>query len=78
VFSLVFRNATNGIAVGGDYTKEKEVGETLPLRKMEVKPGKAWLASIRKAIAPAVTLIHGLGIYIAVGPSGTDSSNYRR
>jgi len=74
VFSLVFRNATNGIAVGGDYTKEKEVGENVAITK---DGGKTWQSLAREhpqGYRSAVALIHGLEILIAVGPSGTDSS----
>jgi photosystem II stability/assembly factor-like uncharacterized protein len=78
VFSLAFWEGGHGVAVGGDYTKEKEAEGNAALTS---DGGRTW-----RAVAPAgrprgyrsgVALMpgsHGPAL-IAVGPSGSDYSN---
>jgi photosystem II stability/assembly factor-like uncharacterized protein len=77
VFSLTFWDARHGVAVGGDYTKEKDsTGNAATTddggRTWKAVRGNARPAGYRSAVArvpgaPSPTLV-------AVGPSGTDYS----
>ena len=77
VFSLVFRDARRGVAVGGDYTKEKDAEGNAATthdggRTWKAVAGAARPSGYRSAVAraegpTAPTLV-------AVGPSGTDYS----
>jgi len=76
VFSLAFSDADHGIAVGGDYRKEREPGDNLAVTN---DGGRTWafagatrLRSFRSAIG-YVPGSKGQRL-IAVGPAGTDSS----
>ncbi len=76
VFSLAFRDADHGIAVGGDYRLERKSGDNLALTH---DGGKTWafaggtrLRSFRSAVA-FVPGSKGRRL-IAVGPGGTDAS----
>lgn len=83
VFSLTFRDALRGVAVGGDYTKESDAGGNVAVTD---DGGKTWRAprgsgprgyrsGVARVTAPrphngrVLTLAH-----IAVGPNGTESS----
>lgn len=77
VFSLVFWDARRGVAVGGDYNKEKDAegnaattddgGRTWKAVAGAARPSGYRSAAARVAGAKALTLV-------AVGPSGTDYS----
>jgi photosystem II stability/assembly factor-like uncharacterized protein len=84
IFSLAFADALHGIAVGGDYRKERDSGDNLASTS---DGGKTWsflgtaanpvftptrLRSFRSAVA-FVPGSKGQGV-IAVGPGGTDLS----
>jgi photosystem II stability/assembly factor-like uncharacterized protein len=76
IFSLAFADAQHGLAVGGDYRKERDSGDNLASTS---DGGKTWsfigparLRSFRSAVAFAPGS-KGLGV-IAVGPGGTDLS----
>jgi photosystem II stability/assembly factor-like uncharacterized protein len=73
IFSIAFRNASNGIVVGGDYKKEGEAAENMALTH---DGGATWraaagLSGFRSAVAYVPS--HPRTI-VAVGPSGTDVS----
>jgi photosystem II stability/assembly factor-like uncharacterized protein len=73
IFSVAFRDALNGVVVGGDYRKEGEAVENVAVTE---DGGRTWttvngLTGFRSAVAyvpgPNSTVI-------AVGPSGSDAS----
>ena len=75
IFSIAFRDALNGIVVGGDYAKESETRDTAAITK---DGGKTWtavkgLSGFRSAVA-YVPGSNGTRV-IAVGPSGADCSD---
>ncbi len=76
IFSLLFRDAKHGVIVGGDYTKEREVGNNAAWTS---DGGKTWrLAESKRpnGYRSGVALVGGTkgrGL-VAVGPSGTDFS----
>ena len=71
IFSIAFRDARHGVIVGGDYTKEKEAIDNVAVTS---DGGATWtlgtgLSGFRSVVA------YSQGVFIAVGPSGTDVSN---
>ena len=76
IFSLAFSDALNGLAVGGDYQKERESGDNIA---RTTDGGHTWslagatqLRGFRSAVA---FLPGGKGVRaIAVGPAGSDFS----
>jgi photosystem II stability/assembly factor-like uncharacterized protein len=77
VFSLAFSDALRGVAVGGDYTKEQESGQTAAL---SFNGGANWQA-VGERVRPGgyrscVVYVPGTrGLtFVAVGPSGSDYS----
>lgn len=76
IFSLLFWDARHGLAVGGDYTKEREVGKGAAWTS---DGGKTWrLIETRQPngyrSGVALALKTKKRELIAVGPSGTDFS----
>jgi photosystem II stability/assembly factor-like uncharacterized protein len=74
VFSVVFRDADHGVAVGGDYTKEAEIGENIAETN---DGGKTWgkLANAHpQGYRSCIELVPRTRAMIAVGPSGADYS----
>jgi photosystem II stability/assembly factor-like uncharacterized protein len=78
IFSIAFRDPQRGIAVGGDYRKEREPGDNIAITtdggRSWVMPADARLRAFRSAV---VFVPHrGRGAeYLAVGPSGSDRSS---
>lgn len=76
IFSLAFRDAKNGIAVGGDYKKEREGSDNVAVTR---DGGETWslpkqrLRSFRSAVA-FLPGSRGEKL-IAIGPAGTDASS---
>jgi 3-mercaptopyruvate sulfurtransferase SseA/photosystem II stability/assembly factor-like uncharacterized protein len=76
VFSVAFRDAKNGVAVGGDYRKEGDPGENLALTTdggaTWTAPGATRLRGFRSAVAylPGVAS----AVIVAAGPAGSDFS----
>jgi photosystem II stability/assembly factor-like uncharacterized protein len=75
IFSLAFRDANIGIAVGGDYRREAEAGDNLAVTgdggMSWIVPGPARLRGFRSAVAFA----HGGSAWLlAAGPAGSDVS----
>ena len=73
IFSLNFRNATDGVAVGGDYLKPNDSVETAAYSR---EGGKSWQSA---TIPPhgyrsAVAYDASTKTWITVGPNGTDIS----
>jgi photosystem II stability/assembly factor-like uncharacterized protein len=73
IFSLAFKDAKHGIAVGGDYSKEKDVSDNAAITN---DGGLTWqlvrgLSGFRSAVAYVPRL---KGAVVAVGPSGSDYS----
>jgi photosystem II stability/assembly factor-like uncharacterized protein len=76
IFSVTFWNAKQGVAVGGDYTKEKEAKDNVATTK---DGGRTW--TLIKGRSPGgyrscVVFIPGTvsPVLIAIGPSGSDFS----
>ena len=76
VFSIAFFGGTDGVAVGGDYRKEREQSDNIALTSdggaTWSLPGSARLRSFRSAVAyvPGVKA----RTLVAVGPAGSDIS----
>lgn len=74
IFSIAFRDAQNGMVVGGDYRKE---GEAVDNAAITHDGGATWtkvagLGGFRSVVAAIPGEAKG---WLAVGPSGTDISN---
>ena len=72
VFSLAFRNARHGVAVGGDFTKPRK-GEDTTSR---TRTGKRWVSGgDASGYRSGVDWVTGhRGTLVAVGPTGSDIS----
>jgi len=71
IFSIAFRDAKNGVIVGGDYTKEKEAVENVAITN---DGGATWtLGSGLSGFRSVVAYVEGT--VIAIGPSGADVSH---
>lgn len=74
IFSVAFRDAKNGVAVGGDYSKETDADDNLAVTN---DGGITWkLAKGLSGFRSAVAYAPGTSppMLIAVGPSGSDYS----
>jgi photosystem II stability/assembly factor-like uncharacterized protein len=76
VFSLAFSDDLHGIAVGGDYRREREAGDNLAVT---TDGGRTWAfagAARLRSFRSAVAYVPGSAgrRLIAVGPGGTDAS----
>jgi photosystem II stability/assembly factor-like uncharacterized protein len=77
VFSVTFWNASHGIVVGGDYTKEQEAADNVALTR---DGGRTWepIGASRpggyRSCAAFVQGTRGPSL-VAVGPSGSDFSD---
>ena len=77
IFSIAFSDGADGVAVGGDYRKEREPGDNLALSSdggaSWVFPGVARLRGFRSAVA----FVPGTrwNSLIAVGPAGAERSD---
>lgn len=76
VFSLTFWSARNGIAVGGDYTKEREAAGNVAVTDDAGRTWKTVEGSRPPGYRSCVDRVSGASPrrLIAVGPSGTDYS----
>jgi len=75
LFSLAFRDARNGVAVGGDYTKPAEAQENVAVT---ADGGRTWSAPAGahpNGYRSAVVFLSGRGLWIAVGTGGSDVSS---
>ena len=73
IFSLAFRDATHGVAVGGNYSKPAEDTDNIALTAdggLTWKPTPARPKGYRSAVA----YIPGTNVLIATGTTGTDIS----
>ncbi|MFD7709611.1 WD40/YVTN/BNR-like repeat-containing protein [Streptomyces sp. NPDC059785] len=72
IFALAFRNATEGIAVGGDYTDQNRPGQLLAVTR---DAGATWRLCEEQPPAAYRSGARWTGReFIAVGPSGSDAS----
>jgi photosystem II stability/assembly factor-like uncharacterized protein len=74
IFSIAMRDATRGVVVGGNYTKEAEAVDNLAVTS---DGGATWrpargLSGFRSVVAPLAGL--GARAWLAVGPGGADLS----
>lgn len=79
IYSIAFRDAMNGVVVGGDYAKETEQSHNIAVTR---DGGATWTRVTRADGTPAlggfrsaVAYVRGTTTWIAVGPSGTDISH---
>lgn len=76
IFSIAFRDARNGVIVGGDYTKESDAVNNLALTE---DGGHTWklgkgLSGYRSVVAYAPERSGKTKTLVAIGPSGADYS----
>ena len=78
IFSVAFRDARNGVVVGGDYTKERESKQNAATTR---DGGKTWTTinsaqpgGYRSCVAYVRDGTRRAPVLIAVGPSGSDYS----
>ena len=73
IFSLAFRDAKHGIAVGGDYSKDKETRQNFAVT---ADGGLTWTApqSGPSGFRSAVAYLPKLRLWIVTGTSGSDVS----
>jgi photosystem II stability/assembly factor-like uncharacterized protein len=74
IFSLAFADARHGIAVGGDYSKDKEDRQNVALTS---DGGRTWSAPASpgpKGFRSAVAGLPGRKLWVATGSSGSDAS----
>ncbi len=73
IFSLAFADAQNGVAVGGDYGKDKEDRQNIAVTR---DGGKTWTAPPNgpKGFRSAVAYLPAAKLWIATGSSGSDVS----
>jgi photosystem II stability/assembly factor-like uncharacterized protein len=75
IFSLAFADGRHGIAVGGDYSKDKEDRQNVALT---ADSGRTWSApqgAGPKGFRSAVAWLPGRKLLIVTGTSGSDVSN---
>ncbi len=74
IFSLAFADASNGVAVGGDYSKDKEERQNIALTH---DGGSTWSAppTVPKGFRSAVAYVPELKSWIVTGTSGSDISS---
>jgi photosystem II stability/assembly factor-like uncharacterized protein len=74
IFSLAFADASNGVAVGGDYSKDKEERQNIALTH---DGGLTWSAppTVPKGFRSAVAYVPELKSWIVTGTSGSDISS---
>jgi photosystem II stability/assembly factor-like uncharacterized protein len=74
IFSLAFRDARHGIALGGEYSKDKETQGNIAATS---DGGRTWIAPHGEAphgFRSAVLYLAARKMWIATGTSGSDSS----
>ena len=73
IFSLAFAGARHGIAVGGDYSKDREDRQNLAITD---DGGKTWKAPAAgpKGFRSAVAYLPGTRMWVVTGTSGSDVS----
>jgi photosystem II stability/assembly factor-like uncharacterized protein len=76
IFSIAFRDALNGVAVGGDYKQEGEPSDNLAVTadggETWTRPGSTRLRGFRSAVAFVPRA--GAATLVATGPAGSDYS----
>jgi photosystem II stability/assembly factor-like uncharacterized protein len=80
IFSIAFRDATHGIVVGGDYSREREAVDNIAVTTdggatWSLVRGPAGETSPLGGFRSVVRYIPGTQRLIAVGPSGADFSD---
>ena len=74
IFSIAFRDSKHGIAVGGDYSKDKEPRQNIAVTR---DGGLTWTAPAGappRGFRSAVAYVAGRKMWIATGTSGSDLS----
>jgi len=74
VFSLAFSDARHGVAVGGDYAKDKEERQNIAISE---DGGRTWTAPagpVPKGFRSAVAYVREKNMWLVTGTSGSDVS----
>jgi photosystem II stability/assembly factor-like uncharacterized protein len=75
VFSLAFSDARHGVAVGGDYTKAGDATHNTAITSDGGRTWKEPSGAHPSGYRSAVAYLAGRGLWITVGPSGSDVSS---
>jgi photosystem II stability/assembly factor-like uncharacterized protein len=74
VFSIAFKDARNGVIVGGDYKKEGEAQDNAAITSDGGRSWKPVKGPLPGGFRSAVAYAPGASILVTVGPSGSDYS----
>lgn len=76
IFSIAFKDARNGVVVGGDYTKEPESRDNVATSTDGGRTWKLMTSAIPAGYRSGVAYVRGSGpsMLVTVGPSGSDYS----
>jgi photosystem II stability/assembly factor-like uncharacterized protein len=74
VFSIAFKDARNGVIVGGDYKKEGEARDNVAMTRDGGRTWKLVTGPLPGGFRSAVAYAPGASILVSVGPSGSDYS----
>ncbi|HZF39920.1 MAG TPA: hypothetical protein VE715_13920, partial [Blastocatellia bacterium] len=73
-FSIAFKDARNGVIVGGDYKKEGEARDNAAITSDGGRTWKPVKGPLPGGFRSAVAYAPGASMLVAVGPSGSDFS----
>jgi photosystem II stability/assembly factor-like uncharacterized protein len=74
IFSIAFKDARNGVVVGGDYKKEGEARDNVAVTNDGGRTWKPAKGPLPGGFRSAVAYAPGVSILVTVGPSGSDYS----
>jgi photosystem II stability/assembly factor-like uncharacterized protein len=74
VFSIAFKDARNGVIVGGDYKKEGEARDNVATTRDGGRTWKLVTGPLPGGFRSAVAYAPGASMLVSVGPSGSDYS----
>src|SRR5262249_3088825 len=74
IFSIAFKDARNGVIVGGDYKKEGEARDNVATTRDGGRPWKLVTGPLPGGFRSAVAYAPGASMLVSVGPSGSDYS----
>jgi photosystem II stability/assembly factor-like uncharacterized protein len=74
IFSIAFKDAKNGVIVGGDYKKEGEARDNVAMTSDGGRTWKLAKGPLPGGFRSAVAYTPGASTAVAVGPSGSDYS----
>ncbi|HEY7181792.1 MAG TPA: YCF48-related protein [Blastocatellia bacterium] len=74
IFSIAFKDARNGVVVGGDYKNEGEARDNVAVTNDGGRTWKPAKGPLPGGFRSAVAYAPGVSILVTVGPSGSDYS----